>query len=55
MTTKQHYVTFWTGMDMLNVKSAILDFCYKVSNTLSVIKRDAKDYITSPIFYHSVE
>jgi hypothetical protein len=54
MTTKQHFLTFLIAMDMFNIKSAKLDFCYSVSSKLAAIKRNAKDYIASPVLYHSV-
>ena len=37
-------------MDMFIIKSAILDLCYIVSNKVSTITKDAKDYVASPIF-----
>lgn len=41
-------------MDMFNIKSAVLDFCYNVKNKLAAIKRNTKGYIASTILYHIV-
>jgi hypothetical protein len=51
---KQHFFTLlFTGLNIFNNQSAVIESCYDVSNKLSAIKSDAEDY-TIPLFFYFV-
>lgn len=51
---KQHFFTLlFTGLNIFNNQSAIIESYYDVSNKLSAIKSDAEDYII-PLFFYFV-